>query len=57
MNKFDKNCCNNCVNKNAVPFNFREKKENTLCSLREVECFLCNFQKALKCIKFSHFFK
>ena len=49
------NCCNSCNNK--IPFNFSQKKENTLCSLREVECFLCNCQKALKCFKFYCFFK
>lgn len=55
-----KNCykqCNNCINKSCSCFNFCEKKENTLCSLREVECFLCNCQKAIKAFKFYCFFK
>lgn len=66
-NCFNKNCfnsypqngctnfCNNYGNKGS--FNFSQKKENTMCSLREVECFLCNCQKALKCFKFYCFFK
>lgn len=61
-NNFNNHCSNNysscngyCNNK--VPFNFSQKKENTLCSLREVEGFLCNFQKALRCFKFYCFFK
>lgn len=53
-NNLNNCCCNSC---NKVPFNFSQKKENTLCSLREVECFLCNCQKALKCFKFYCFFK
>lgn len=57
MNTFNKCCCNNCTNKKFNSFNFNEKKENTLCSLREVEGFLCNLQKALKCFKFYCFFK
>ena len=48
------NHCNHC-NKNS--FNFAQKKENTLCSLHEVENFLCNCQKAIKCFKFYCFFK
>ena len=31
--------------------NFAQKKENTICSLFEVEHFLCNFKKTIKCIK------
>ena len=49
------NSCNNYGNKDY--FNFLQKKENTICSLHEVECFLCNCQKALKCFKFYCFFK
>lgn len=59
-NNFSNNCCCNLNNDNCgnkVPFNFSQKKENTLCSLREVEGFLCNCQKALKCFKFYCFFK
>lgn len=52
------NCCNNFNSYgNKANFNFSQKKENTLCSLREVECFLCNCQKAIKCFKFYCFFK
>ena len=56
MHKYPNNYnhCNHC-NKNS--FNFAQKKENTLCSLHEVENFLCNCQKALKCFKFYCFFK
>ncbi len=32
-------------------FNFKEKKENTVHSLFEVENFLCDFQKICKGIK------
>lgn len=38
-------------------FNFSQKKENTICSLHEVESFLCNFQKALKFYKIFCIFK
>ncbi len=38
-------------------FNFIQKKENTLCSLYQVENFLCQFSKALKCFKLYDFFK
>lgn len=27
---------------------FKEKKENTIKSLREVECFLCNWKRACR---------
>ncbi len=50
----------NNYNRNLKPktsFNFAQKKENTICSLYEVENFLCNFTKALKCYKFFCFFK
>lgn len=50
-------CNNNCINKNNNSFNFALKKENTICSLREVEHFLCNCQRALRCFKFYCFFK
>lgn len=66
-NNFKNNCSNsypqnNCCDNfnpygNKTISNFSQKKENTLCSLREVECFLCNCQKALKCFKFYCFFK
>lgn len=47
--------CNNNCNKNK--FDFAQKKENTICSLYEVENFLCSCQKAIKCLKFYCFFK
>lgn len=47
---------NNC-SKNCPCFNFGQKKENTLCSLYEVENFLCHFSKVLKCVKLYCFFK
>lgn len=45
---------NKCCNNN---FNFGQKKENAICSLYQVENFLCNFTKALKCFNFYCFFK
>lgn len=60
QNNYSKNCCNNCnnyINKNCCSFNFHEKKENTICSLHEVECFLYNCQKILKAFKLYCFFK
>lgn len=47
--------CNNCCNK--PQFNFSQKKENVLCSLYSVENFLCQFSKALKCLKLYDWFK
>ena len=49
----------NSLNRNTVikpqkkqcKFNFKEKKENTLRSLREVECFLHDFKRISKHIK------
>lgn len=38
-------------------FNFCEKKENLCCSLCEVENFLCNINKALRCFNFYCLFK
>ena len=32
-------------------------KNNTICSLHEVECFLTNLTNACKCIKTYNFFK
>lgn len=36
------NCCKPCGTNPS--FNFHEKKENIICSLNEVECFLCNIR-------------
>lgn len=38
-------------------FNFSQKKENTIHSLKEVEMFLKQSQKAIKYLKFYKFFK
>ena len=38
-------------------FNFAQKKENTIHSLKEVEMFLKQSQKAIKYLKFYKFFK
>lgn len=50
-----KKYCNNNFYKNNS--NLAQKKENIFCSLNQVENFLCNFSKALKCFKFYCFFK
>ena len=47
--------CHNCCNKGCI--NFSQKKENALCSLYQVENFLCQFSKALKCFRLYDFFK
>lgn len=38
-------------------FNFKEKKENTLASLNEVENFLFNYKHFMKYVKLYKFFK
>ncbi len=38
-------------------FDFKLYKKNTIKSLNEIEYFLNNFQKFVKCFKFSKFFK
>ena len=45
MHKYPNNYnnCNHCNHCNKNSFNFAQKKENTLCSLHEVENFLCNW--------------
>ncbi len=48
MNRLNNNC-NQC--------NLAKRKENTLCSLQQVENFLCNFTKFIKTIKIYNFFK
>lgn len=37
--------------KNQNKFNFKKMKNNTICSLHEVECFLTNFHKFSDCVK------
>ena len=46
-----KKLCNDNYN------NISQKKENILCSLNQVENFLCNCTKAIKCFKFYSLFK
>lgn len=38
-------------------FNFAKKKENTICSLFEVEHFLCDFHKFINTLKLYHILK
>lgn len=52
-----KNVYKNNNNCNKPSASFGQKKENILCSLNQVENFLCNFSKALRCFKFYSFFK
>lgn len=54
----------NCLSKPPTPhkpqknkFNFKTAKNNTICSLNEVECFLNNFQQISRCLKFYKFFR
>ncbi len=56
MNQYYNKYCNT-ENSRKNSSNFALKKENTLCSLYQVENFLCNIQKALRCFKFYCFFK
>ncbi len=44
------------VNKKKV-FDFAKRKENTICSLKDVNYFLCNFQSFLKYIKLYNILK
>jgi len=48
---------NNSSNKNNNKFNFSEKKDCTIRSIKEIEFFLCNFNKALKSFKIYKFLK
>ena len=43
--------------KNKKKFNFTEKKDCTIRSIKEIECFLCNFNKAIKSFKIYKFLK
>lgn len=47
----------NCSNKNKKKFNFSEKKDCTIRSIKEVEFFLCNLNKAIKSFKMYKFLK
>lgn len=44
-------------NGNQKKVDFGKKKENIICSLSEVEFFLCNCSKVVKCGKILNFFK
>ena len=44
-------------NKKCFSKNFKSFKKNTICSLNEVELFLCNFKKFFKYIKIYKFLK
>lgn len=52
-------CCKkNCSTNTSNPYcKFNKKKENSICSLYEVENFLCNFTKALRCLNIYCLFK
>lgn len=52
-----RNGCCSYENKTDNCFDLGQKKENTLCSLYEVESFLCNCSKALKCLNLYWFLK
>ena len=47
----------NGLEKNKKKFNFKEKKDCTIHSIKEVEFFLCNFNKAIKSFKVFKFLK
>ena len=48
-NNYNKNKCNK--------FNFIQKKDCTINSIKEIELFLCNLNKAIKSFKFYKIFK
>ena len=43
--------------KKKEKFNFKKRKDCTICSIKEVEYFLCNLDKAVKSIKIYKFLK
>ena len=47
----------NCNNKNKKNFNFSERKDCTIRSIKEIEFFLCNLNKAIKGFKIFKFLK
>lgn len=47
----------NCSNKNGKKFNFVERKDCTVRSIKEIEFFLCNLNKAFKGFRVYKFFK
>ena len=47
----------NRFDKNKKKFNFTERKDCTIRSLKEIEYFLCNLDKAIKTFKIYKFLK
>lgn len=47
----------NTEKKNKNKINFAQKKENTICSLFEVEHFLCDCKKLINTLKLYHILK
>ncbi len=47
----------NSYNKNNKKFNFAERKDCTIRSIKEIEFFLCNLNKTIKSIKIYKFLK
>lgn len=47
----------NYSNKNKKKFNFAERKDCTIHSIKEIEFFLCNLDKAIKSFKIYKFLK
>lgn len=47
----------NRFNKEKKGFNFKERKNCTIHSIKEIEYFLCNLDKAFKTFKIYKFFK
>ncbi len=47
----------NNFNNNKKKFNFTERKDCTIRSIKEIEYFLCNLDKAIKSFKIYKFLK
>lgn len=47
----------NCLNKNPKKSTFSQRKNCTIRSIKEVEFFLCNFNKAIKSFNFLKILK
>lgn len=56
MNPCNRQQCSNPRNEKKQ-FNFHEKKENLICSLKQVEYFLCHFKKIAKGVKLYRLLK
>lgn len=48
---------NNNYNEKEKKFNFSQKKDCTIRSIKEIEFFLCNLDKAIKSLKIYKFLK